>query len=403
MFKLDLTDDIIRQLPFAAPGECMEFADATVDNMRIVVAAAFKAFFYVPNSISEGNVRWRLGRFPETGTERARDLAHRLNQIMARRGDEEPVERGATFAAVGEAYLSWLPFRPRNRSADADARFVRRYVLDPATNPWMDKPIAAVTDADVATLVASLLRRPAPALARNCLIKLRAMFAWAMHFERRRAFGLETNPIADLTPRLLGLRIPRRYRRLRPFELQAYLAACERLASASDRALTEALLLTGLKAYELTAMKWSDLDCEQGLWMRRDPTGRIVELALSDAMVAVLKDLRGDPPSDEDGLVFGRTRSTRDFSRLKREIDRHMEKAVAAASYDPEPWRWMDLRRSMFAMLLEGGLDWEMASAAVGKGELPVLRACCQRIRAALNRHADDLDSIRRGDLPEGW
>lgn len=401
MHKLDLTDDLVRRLPFAAPGECMQFADATIDNMRIVVSATLKAFFYVPGVVPDGNVRWRLGRFPETGTGRARDLARRLNQIMARRGYDDPIEASPTFATVGEAYISWLPERPRNRSADADARFLRRYVLDPATNPWMDRPVAEVTDADVARLVLSLRDRPAPALARNCLVKLKAMFAWAMHFQRRRKFGLESNPIARLTAHDLGLRLRRRSRILRPLELRAYLAAGERLASASDRALTKGLLFTGLAASELTAMKWSELAPERGLWKRTDRKGRVVALPLSDAMLAVLKDLRGAPSSDGDGLVFGRRRSTRDLSRLRREIGRHMDQAIEETSRLPEPWRWMDLRRTVFAMLVAGGPDWPMASAAVGRGEPLVGEA--ESIPAALNRHADELDAIRRGDFPVGW
>ncbi|WP_183722813.1 hypothetical protein [Rhizobium sp. BK060] len=52
-----------------------------------------------------------------------------------------------------------------------------------------------VTDSDVAGLVEAIRRREAPTLARNCLLKLRAMFAWAMLSDRRRSFGLEANPV----------------------------------------------------------------------------------------------------------------------------------------------------------------------------------------------------------------
>ncbi|MCA1403044.1 tyrosine-type recombinase/integrase [Ensifer sp. IC3342] len=417
MQKLDLTDDVVRNLPFAPV--CNEFADSTVDNMRVVVTTTRKAFFYVPDFIPGSHVRWRLGWFPEIATERARELARQLNQVnqaTAHRSGEEPVEADPlhreswTFASVVDAYVSWLPERHRNLCADADATFMRRYVRDPAVNPWVDKPIAAVTDYDVMALVVSIRNRPAPALARNCLMKVRALFAWAMHPARRREFGLVSNPLAHLTPRVLGLTVPRRSRVLGTLELRAYLAAGERLASASDRALARSLLLTGQRLRDLIRMKWSELDLGRGLWTTAGEGCSVEQVVvLSDAMVTLLEDLRRGLPPDAGDFVFGAAAtktSSKNFSRMKSAIDRHMKETIKEASGPPAtPWTWLDLRRSVLAMLAWDGLEWEKARIAVGMGRwrlggIPNR----ERIRAALNRHANELDAIRRGDrLDRDW
>ncbi|WP_411567489.1 phage integrase central domain-containing protein [Sinorhizobium meliloti] len=67
--------------------------------------------------------------------------------------------------------------------------------MDSDHNPWAaHKPIDQVTDSDVADLVEATRCRGTPALARNCLVKVRTMFAWAMAPDRRRGFGLRQNP-----------------------------------------------------------------------------------------------------------------------------------------------------------------------------------------------------------------
>lgn len=214
--------------------------------------------------------------------------------------------------------------------------------------------------------------------------------------EQRHADGLAVKPAARSTARMPRTRV------LEPVELQAYLAAGERLASGSDRALARSLLMTGARHHELTAMKWSELDLGKRLWLRTDKVGLVALLPLSDAMVALLQDLLRAAPPDKGDFVFrpdSPTRSPRSLAKTKAEIDAHMEESIAS-----RPWAWRDLRRSVRALLVWHGLEWRLAREATGSGgRYPVRADDRNAIRAALNRHADVLEAIRRGAFPDTY
>lgn len=63
MQKIKFTDQIIEGLPFAPPGEHHQFADETVNNMRVLVGGGYKAFYYIATS-KTGRHLWQLGWFP---------------------------------------------------------------------------------------------------------------------------------------------------------------------------------------------------------------------------------------------------------------------------------------------------------------------------------------------------
>ncbi|MBB3398832.1 hypothetical protein [Rhizobium sp. BK060] len=110
MQKITFADEIIGGLPFPIAGPNHEFADATTDNIRVVVAGDRKAFFYVPDFTPDKGVRWRLGWFPELGAEAARGIAAAAR--TGRRRDismesPRPPRRSSTSARP-----IWPTFRP---------------------------------------------------------------------------------------------------------------------------------------------------------------------------------------------------------------------------------------------------------------------------------------------------
>ncbi|MGR9296991.1 tyrosine-type recombinase/integrase [Rhizobium leguminosarum] len=403
MQKVDLNDEIIRGMPYAAPGQHQEFADETIDNMRIVVAGTRKAFYYVPSFMQDGHVHWRLGWFPSMNTEDAREIANRLNRTTASFAPDGAGATTWTFADVAEAYLEWLPSRDRNRSTGSEIKFFRRHILDPAVNRWRDKPIGAVIDDDVATLVYAIRSRGAKTTARNCLAKMRTMFRWAMRPDRRQQFGLRHNPVDNLTPRLLDLKPRPRLRwHLSIRELQAYLTVIDDLPNRRDRALAWMLALTGARLVELTAARWSDIDLDRKLWARRSYlSDQISRTPISSAVAALLADLRETFAPEPDDFVFGAEagkRVPKDRSRMKALVGRRMEEWLVSDGSRPlEPWTWCDMRRTVRIILANLGLDFGPNRSVFGRNGISLAYYGESKLRAALDLLAEELDAVRSG------
>lgn len=275
--------------------------------------------------------------------------------------------------------------------------------MDSSVNPSALKPIAQVTDSDVLELIVSM--RDRPALARNCLSKLKTFFRWAMRPERRSEFGLAANPVSDITAGMLGLHPRWRDRHFRELEMRAYLVALDRLENPSQRIYCQVLVLTGQRPGDLGLMRWSDIDFDRKLWEKPphpdDIYGRTAGIMpLSDVAVSLLQSLRCSTPSSGDDYVFGSAfASPGKLSRLRRIVDRHMMDHMHGAGL--KPWRWQDLRRSVFNILVEAGAPFEVARCAIGSGTLPIYASPPLRpIREALERLALALEDIRRNAGP---
>lgn len=405
MQKIKFTDQIIEGLPFAPPGTLHRFTDETVENMRVFIGGGYKAFYYTAKHDSTGTYHWQLGWFPSMTTQDARDLAIRLNRTTS--AVQPPADRhadseGSTFAEVVETYVAWLPHRNRNKSVAAETNFFQRYIQNPSVNRFLSKKVKDVTDRDIAEIVEGIRRGGAPTTARNCLIKLGTMFRWSMSPDRRRQFGLEVNPMAFLSPRTLGLAKRRgRRRHLSTRELQAYLTVIDLLPSASDRAITKALALSGRRLSDLTMIRWPDVDLERQRFWHHNWKSIAQPVPISDAMAALFATLL-ESSHEPDGFVFGagaENKGPRNRSRLKAEIDRRMAEWLVLNGSEPlERWSWQDLRRTVLVLLLELGVDWATAMSAIGSGRASGEFSNDRGVCKALDLLSRELDAIRSGE-----
>lgn len=410
MQKIPLTDELIRSLPFTAlGGRRVHIADATVENMRLVVGGDRKAFYFVPDQPGISGIL-RIGEYPETTTETAREVASRLkgavtrSSVIAKPPEQlEQVARSWPFAAVLELHIEQLHLRHRNRSADQDIRFLRRNFLDPSANPFALKPIGQITYTDVLNLIMST--RDRPALARKSLSKIKTLFNWAMHPHRQATFGLAANPVSDLTARMLDLRARWRDRHFSEPEMRACLAVADRLEKASQRVFCQALVLTGQRAGDLAMMQWSELNLEEGVWIRpRDryhlSFGVAEGTPLSGATVSLLRSLRCSAAASEDHAVFGSDcTSPGKLARLRCVVDRRMSDHMREAGLERprEQWRWTDVRRSVLNMLAEADVSYEIARCVIGLApDRYTAMTAFRSTRDALERLARALDDLRR-------
>lgn len=409
MLKMELTDETVQALPYAEAGARISFQDASVENLMLTVGESNKVFFYLAN-VSDGSWAWPLGSFNTIRTQKAREIARRLQQALLfdtnSLSNAAPCEIGIgyqipTFAEVVQTYIAQLPNRRHNRGAERDAKFLLHYLVDTNVNSWAAKAITEVSEEDILTLIGSL--RDRPALANCCLRKVRTFYVWAMQPPQRHYFRLTSNPAANLLPRFVA---PYRSRPNIFFdeELHAYLVAVEALTP-PYRALAEALALTGHCLSDLATMTWAELDLSANTWtpMRHKifPSSTI---PISDTLSTLLMKFKTDSTTSVGEFVFSTTKGYSPVSRfaeMKSSLDCHMAEILG----QPLEWKWTDLRRSVRSMLLHADLSQTQAAYAFGfaspwtkdqRKHALFWRSPNKAVRAALNRHAKTLARIRQ-------
>jgi integrase len=201
---------------------------------------------------------------------RARDKAKRLTEIATRDGataapkstaKENAVPAGETFAAWAERWCTAREARGLT-SVDDDRGRLRKWVAP----LWGDKPIATLARADVEALVEDLdARVRAEELswktAKNVLGLVTKALADSCKSKVRALRVRESNPAADVEGPDRGVHKSKAY--LYPADFVA-LVSCPKIPAAWRRMYGLAVYLY-LRAAELRALEWTDLDLETGL------------------------------------------------------------------------------------------------------------------------------------------
>ncbi|TBY07347.1 tyrosine-type recombinase/integrase [Rhizobium laguerreae] len=430
MDRQHLTDDLIENLAFAPDSKTRyEIYDVSITNLCVRVGSKNKSFMLAARYRGRGgdtSLR-SLGRFPAMTTEAARVEAHKWNQSV-RRGVDPAVEveaarkaevlrRRSTFASVMADYLAHIPSRKRNLTAGDDIAFIKRNILNPKTNPWMNLPISEVTDADVTALVRAIERR-APTQAFHTFTKLKTFFRWAMHPDRRGRIGLKHNPIEVATAKDLGLGIDDRVRVLDYEEVYAYLKAANATPYPYGP-FAHALMNCGQRDGVVAAMRWSQINVARKLWTipgsrnrsakpgKSSKTKDALQIPLSDRMIELLLSIRAQQPAGHGDFVFSFTGGQTPIGNLGNmrtaKSGKAAEKADTAARGQFErimlavldelgyvcedPWVFHDVRRTVRTHLEPITGRKEVAEAAIGHGKSGIDRVYnLYRYRAEIRR-----------------
>lgn len=280
----------------------------------------------------------------------------------------------ATVRLALEDYLAYIPGRKHNRQAAQDQEDLRRELLDPERNPWIDKPLAEIEDVDVARLIAAVRDRPAPTSAYNLFRKVKTFFTWAHAPERRRDYYLgATSPIASLEASKLDLGPNSRDRVLSLDEVTAYLAA----AAATPYPYGPfymAMILTGQRENEVAGMRRSEIDMAGRLWTipaGRYKPGRAHAVPLSGQMMELLEALLRVLPDGHGDCLFsvdnGQT-PIADFSHPVQAFKNAVLSALRKGKPGAEmaPWELEDTRRTVRSGLSRLKVPREVARAVLG-------------------------------------
>ncbi len=280
-----------------------------------------------------------LGRYPSLSLSEARDEARRA--IRSTQKGLDPVEelkrleiealrqRKSTFASVLGDYLEDIRHVKTHREI---TRIFEKYVAH-----WNGTSIRDISRRDVIELRDNVKNRHGGYMANNVLSAVRALFNWALDRD-----------IIDFSPCQGVKRAVKpkpRDRVLRGGETKAVWDSAEELAFPFGKAV-QLLFATGQRLGEVSAMRWSDIDLDDKVWLlsaEQTKSGRRHEVPLNRAALDILESL----PQLDGKHVFNSGRGTYIKGWSK----------AAARLYElaelNEPWRLHDIRRTVSSVMRE--------------------------------------------------
>ncbi|XAZ21257.1 integrase arm-type DNA-binding domain-containing protein (plasmid) [Sinorhizobium sp. B11] len=363
-----------------------EWRDGKTPNLIVRVGRRKKVFLLLVRCPGERDpTRLKIGTFPKTTLERAREVAAEWSAMIdrgldprqeaQRRAREAVVDERRTFRSAMEDYIAWLPNKKRNRHMLPDIAALRAEFLDPARNAWIDKAIADVTRADIGVLIENIRGRGVPGRALQALELIRWFFVWANGPARYEGYGLAGNPTADITAASMELSRGKRSRKLDSQELRAYWSAAAAMPYPDGPFYRLVVLAGGRRRQEAEHIRWSEIDIAKKLWTipeKRVKHGdELLDLyvVLTDEAVALLEELRSGQPQGWGDFVFsvtnGQTPYTGyDMDDFRARVEEEYRKLCSGTSMIG--WVLHDLRRVVRTALSQLGVPPEIADYIIG-------------------------------------
>jgi integrase len=202
------------------------------------------------------------------------------------------------------------------------------------------KPLAHITRRDVAATLSALTEKVSGATTNRVQSSLSGFFAWCI-----REGLIDVNPASDTERREES----KRTRLISDAELRDIWSALRDDAYGDVMRL---LILTGARATEIGALRWSEVDLPTRLITlpkERVKNGRGHEIYLSDIALDILRarPRLTWPDGTPCDLIFGRgSKGFNDWAGSKTDLDRRIDQARRAAALESMPeWTVHDFRR----------------------------------------------------------
>src|SRR6516165_7775308 len=252
MSKTALTDRALRALTRPKPAPVALF-DTDVRQLQVRASVTGTVSFSVLKRPpgSRKLARYPIGSYPLTTLAAARTKAREvLREIEGgvdpriRKAEEmraAKTAKASTFAAVAESFIA------RHVRTKRSARSIERLIRRTLIPRWGERPIDAITRADVIGLIDEIVDRGHPEAAHSTLAYARRLFAWAVP-----RYDLEHAPTDHVRAGdLIGARAVRQ-RVLDEREIALIWHAAG--------AYARLLLLLGVRRSELGEATWSEFD-----------------------------------------------------------------------------------------------------------------------------------------------
>jgi integrase len=213
---------------------------------------------------------------------------------------------------------------------------------------WGTKPLASITSADVAGLVAQL---HGDGLRKQTIRKTVSVLA--MVFDHAK---IDPNPARDK-----DVEMPREEKRIVEPPTADHVAAVIRLLPTRYRLPVAVLDATGMRVGELEALTWGDMDEPRGRWrIATSKTGRPRWVTPPEGLYALVQDLCPRDDRVPERPVFTGVTGDRLRTRLTRAAT-----AAGVPAFSPH-----DLRHRRVSLLHLAGVPWARIGEAVGHDDI---------------------------------
>ena len=276
--KKNFTKRWVAGLAHPPKGQRDFYLDTGTPRLCLRVTPTAKTFYW-EKTVEGSTKRITIGRFPEINVEQAREIANDIAADYAKGVDVQESRKSAREEmTLGELWLDYRENRPRKIEGEYSPTLER--VWKSFYKKWENKKLSEITF-DKGRGMILQIRKRAPIRANRIQRHGHAMFNYA----RRELRWKGDNPF-DFA--LVSEKGRARKARLKPHEMPQFMKGLEE-CSADMRVLFLCLLWTGRRVGEVRAMRWVDLDLDNGIWvLPKTKSGESQEAVLPVAVIDML-------------------------------------------------------------------------------------------------------------------
>jgi len=324
-----LTPKTIGALP-PAEGKRYEVRDRLTPGLLVRVSVSGLKVFYVCKRVNQKMRRLKIGPYPILSLHDAREKARELlrNIELGRYVERAPYEVEQRTPTLAETVPQFIELYAKQRTKDWHG--TERVLLK--FSSLYSRPVDTIKRADVVRVLDTIVANGTPWRANRALAAFKKLMSWCVD----RGI-IEHTPVAQLQ---MPTKEVARERLLTHDELRLCWRAAEQEGFPFGPCVW-LLILTGQRRSEVSEMRWSELDLDNGLWTiprTRVKNGTTHVVPLSQLALSIIRALPRILGSD---FVFTTTGTSpiSGFGRLKDRLD-------AALPAGTEDWRFHDLRRT---------------------------------------------------------
>ncbi len=306
-----------------------EVRDQKVNGLHVRVSTTGAKVFYTMVRPSGQRRRVKIGPYPVVSLADARRKAMEIaRDVELGEFDKTPDVPVETTPTLGEAIPEFIELyaKPRNKDWKRTESVLHKF------DGLKNRPIDQIKRQDVNKVLDDIIDNGTPYRANRALSAIKKLMNWYIM-----RGDIETSPVALLRPPTLE--VPRD-RVLNDDEI-CRIWQHSNVEGYPFGPFLKLLMMTGQRRTEVSAMRWSELNLDDGIWelpASRVKNGRLHIVPLPPQAVDILRSLHRFLDSDFVFTTTGRS-AISGFGRLKERID--------AAMPDGTPdWRFHDLRRT---------------------------------------------------------
>jgi integrase len=361
--KQHLTDAVIRRLPLPETGKRIALDDEVTGFGCRVTAAGARSYILRYTTRAGRERTYTIGDAAAWKTTaaraKARDLRRDIEDGGDPLGDVEDERAAPTVWELCDRFEA--EHLPRKRPGTAED-YKRMLAIHVRPHFGSHAKVADIRFEDIDALHRKITKSGSTYAANRCIAVLSKMLSLAQRWRMRSdnpARGIEKNPETKRKRYLSGDELAR---------LTKALAAYPDCQAAD---IVRLLLLTGARRGEVLAMRWGDVDVDNGVWTKpgattKQRTDHVVPLSaparqlLSD----IAERYAGEHPKKPlPSYVFPGTGGTGHIVEIKKSW-RHICKAAGITGL-----RIHDLRHSFASQLASGGASLPLIGALLGHSQ----------------------------------